>query len=240
MREKIKRADIWQFLRFCLVGTLNTSIDFGVLNLLLWLYPTADTGKILEYNSVTVLLACTNSFFWNKYWTFQKRGPITFQEVYRFIVVAGGTILINDILVWMLSRTFPGIMGSARIGANVLKLGSIAGTMSISFFGMRLWVFFQNRFAAEVRSLADHETKKLPALTLMFDVDTVIMGAIKPVPDIDTVIIGAIKPVHDVDTIGIHAISKPKSNMLASDSLLNKYAHQQILREISYEDVNHT
>jgi len=225
VREKIKKADIWQFLRFCVVGTSNAVIDFGVLNLLLWLYPTSDIWITLGYNSVAVLLAATNSFFWNKYWTFQQRNPISFQEIYRFIVVASGTTLMNDTLMWLLGRTFPGIIGSSLLGANVLKLGAIIGTMSISFFGMRLWVFFQNRFAEEARSLADHETKKLPALKLMYDVDTVI--------------IGALKPVHDVDTLVIRASGKPKSSMLAIDNSFNKYP-QQILREISYEEVNHS
>src|SRR5260370_1422410 len=50
--KKIQKADIWQFLRFCIVGTLNAVIDFGVLNLLLWLYPTLSTWKTLEYNSL--------------------------------------------------------------------------------------------------------------------------------------------------------------------------------------------
>jgi putative flippase GtrA len=195
--RKIKKTDIWQFLRFCIVGMSNAVIDFGVLNLLLWLYPTTDNWKILGYNSVAVLLAATNSFFWNKYWTFQKRNSITFQEVYRFIVVASGTTLMNDTLIWLLGRILPGIMGSNLAGANVLKLGAIIGTMSISFFGMRLWVFFQHRFAGEARSFSDYETQKLPALKLVYDFDTVIVGAIKP--------------VHDVDTLVIRAPGKPKS-----------------------------
>lgn len=179
--SRIKKADIWQFLRFCVVGTSNAVIDFGVLNLLLWLYPTAHVWKTLGYNSTAVLLASTNSFFWNKYWTFQQRSPITFQEVYRFIVIASGTTLMNDALLLLLGRAFPGIMSSSLIGANALKLGAIIGTMSISFFGMRLWVFFQHRFGGEARSLADYETKRLPALKLIYDVNTVIVGAIKPV-----------------------------------------------------------
>src|SRR2546421_12712757 len=134
--SRIQKVDIWQFLRFCIVGTSNAVIDFGVLNLLLRLYATSDTWKTLEYNSIAVLLASTNSFFWNKYWTFQQRNPITFQEVYRFIVVASGTTLMNDTLIWLLGRTFPGVMGSSLLGSNVLKLGAIIGTMSISFFGM--------------------------------------------------------------------------------------------------------
>jgi putative flippase GtrA len=178
--KKIQKADIWQFLRFCIVGTLNSVIDFGVLNLLLWLYPTTSTGKTLGYNSLAVLLASTNSFFWNKYWTFQLRSPITFQEIYRFIVVASGTTLMNDTLMWQLGRTFPGILSSGLIGANVSKLGSIVGTMSISFFGMRLWVFFQHRRAEEGPSLADTKMEKLAGIKLIYDIDTVNVGAIRP------------------------------------------------------------
>src|SRR6266566_3665883 len=86
---RVMRADIWQFLRFCIVGTSNAVIDFLILNLLLWVYPTGDTWRVLSYNSLAVLLAATNSFFWNKYWTFQHRNPITRHEVFRFAIVAG-------------------------------------------------------------------------------------------------------------------------------------------------------
>ena len=34
MISRVKKAGIWQFLRFCVVGTSNAVIDFGVLNLL--------------------------------------------------------------------------------------------------------------------------------------------------------------------------------------------------------------
>src|SRR5437667_1804854 len=125
---KIKKADIWQFVRFCIVGSLNAIIDFLVLNVLLWAYPTGNTWRVLGYNSVAVLLAATNSFFWNKYWTFQQRRPITFQEVSRFTIVASGTILMNDLLMWLLSGLFPGIIRSTLIGANALKLGAIMGS----------------------------------------------------------------------------------------------------------------
>ncbi len=222
---RVEKALIWQFLRFCIVGTSNAIIDFGVLNLLLWLYPTTDTWKTLAYNSLAVLLAATNSFFWNKYWTFQKRNPITSQEVYRFILVANGTMLMNDLLMWLLGECFPGIMRSSLIGANILKLGAIIGTMSISFFGMRLWVFFQKRYTEEALTLADHATIKLPIIKLVYDVDTVIVGAVKP--------------VHDVDTMIIYAPEKPKHNMLTIDTHFRKYAPKQTLEVLSCEDINH-
>jgi putative flippase GtrA len=147
--KMIERIAAWQFLRFCAVGASNALIDFGVLNLLLWLSPAGDDWKTLAYNSVAVLLASTNSFMWNKYWTFQKRGRITFQEISRFMVVAGGTMFINDAFMWLLGRVFPGMTGGNLIGSNMLKLGAIIGAMSISFFGMRLWVFFQRGHAKQ-------------------------------------------------------------------------------------------
>ncbi len=172
MLNKIEKADIWQFLRFCVVGTLNAVIDFGVLNLLLWLYPTTVLWKTLGYNSVAVLLASTNSFFWNKYWTFQQRNHITSQEVYRFAVLASGTTLMNDALMWLLGRAFPSFMTSSLLGANALKLAAIVGTMSISFFGMRLWVFFQKKFTGEAESLLDYGAEKLLVLEAVYDADT--------------------------------------------------------------------
>jgi dolichol-phosphate mannosyltransferase len=144
-QRKITKSDIWQFLRFCMVGSLNAVIDFAVLNILLWLYPTGDIWRVLEYNSFAVLMAATNSFFWNKYWTFKQRHPITRQEVFRFAVLTCSTVLMNDLLIELLARIFPGLMNSALIGSNILKLGAIIGTTSVSFFGMRLWVFFQRK-----------------------------------------------------------------------------------------------
>lgn len=203
---QVKKAYIWQFLRFCIVGTSNTVLDFLVLNVLLWALPTTDTWRVLGYNSLAVILGATNSFFWNKYWTFQQRDPITFQELYRFIVVASGTTLMNDTLMWLLGRAFPGIMNSSLVGTNVLKLGAILGTMSISFFGMRLWVFLQKRSAGGAQSMADDATKRLPGIKLVYDIETVISAALKP--------------AFEMDTIKADAPSKSKSSLPAADALL--------------------
>ncbi len=163
--RKIKLSDIWQFLRFCVVGSLNAVIDFSILNLLLWAFPNQNTWHVLAYNSLAVLLASINSFFCNRYWTFKQSRTITFQEVYRFAVIAGGTIVMNDLLMLVLSGLFPGIIRSGLIGANVLKLAAIIGTMSISFFGMRLWVFLQRATEANMsmskRTLAEIEIENL-------------------------------------------------------------------------------
>ncbi len=164
MKKKVKLADLLQLGRFAVVGVSNSVIDFGILNLLLWLYPTTNTWQTLSYNSLAVLLASTNSFFWNKYWTFQQKNKVSTQEVYRFIVLAISTTLMNDGLMLLLGKLFPAIMRSSLLGANALKLGAILGTMSISFFGMRLWVFFQKR-----RVVASTNASISPASLAIFD-----------------------------------------------------------------------
>jgi hypothetical protein len=72
---------------------------------------------------------------------------------------------------WLLGKFFPNIMNSTLIGANALKLAAIIGTMSISFFGMRLWVFFQKRFGGEAEALMEYGTDKLLAIEAMCDPD---------------------------------------------------------------------
>ncbi len=192
MKKKISVTGILQLVRFGIVGVSNTAIDVGILNLLLWFYPSSNTWRTLGYNSLAVLLGATNSFFWNKYWTFQQRNKITGQEVFRFVVLAVSTTLLNDVLILLLSKAFPMVMQSSLLGANALKLASIVGTMSISFFGMRIWVFFQKRNVGDAISVMDIDTLKLPALKLAYDVTVMVNGVIKPIYEVDTAVLPAI------------------------------------------------
>jgi len=138
-----------QFTRFCVVGTSNTVIDFGVLNAALAAFPTRATVPLLAYNTVAVVLAATNSFVWNRRFTFRVRGPLRAGEVARFAVVALGTAGLNDLVLLTLSGLFPALMVSGALGANVIKLGAILGALALSFFGMRFWVFIGMRLSPD-------------------------------------------------------------------------------------------
>jgi putative flippase GtrA len=131
------------------VGTSNAVIDFGVLNAALAAFPTRATVPLLAYNTAAVVLAATNSFVWNRRFTFRVRGPLRAGEVARFAVVAAGTAGLNDLVLLALSVVFPALMGSGALGANVLKLGAILGAMALSFFGMRFWVFLGKRLPTD-------------------------------------------------------------------------------------------
>ena len=144
---KTSSGALGQLARFCVVGTSNAIIDFGVLNVALAAFPTKATVPLLAYNTAAVVLAATNSFVWNRRFTFRVRGPLRAGEVARFAVVAAGTAGLNDLVLLVLSAVFPALMGSGTLGANVLKLGAILGAMALSFFGMRCWVFIGKRLS---------------------------------------------------------------------------------------------
>ena len=63
----MKKESIFQFLKFALVGVLNTVVDFLVFQLfnltLGWMY----LAQVIGYCA-----GILNSYFWNSRWTFRK------------------------------------------------------------------------------------------------------------------------------------------------------------------------
>jgi putative flippase GtrA len=130
-----------QFLRFGLVGGLNTNVDLLILNVLLWLFPTQHTSLLIIYNSIAYGIGAINSFVLNKYWTFGHRKHTTPAELLRFVVTTCAGIVSNDLLIWMVGSVLHPFISNATIWTNASKILAILGTSSISYLGMRLWVF---------------------------------------------------------------------------------------------------
>lgn len=140
-RWKQLRKQIGQIGKFGVVGGLNTILDVVVLNLLLWIFPATTTLALLLFNSLAYSVGAINSFLLNKYWTFQQRRKTTWKEVSRFIIATLCGMGCNDGIIWC-ANTFVHFPGSnTTLWTNATKIFAIAGTVCISFFGMRLWVF---------------------------------------------------------------------------------------------------
>jgi putative flippase GtrA len=79
-----KQKLIYQIIKFIQVGSLNTFVDWGILNLFLIL-ATVNSGFLYAVcKAGSFIVAATNSYFWNKYWTFKKETePSTFSEKKR-------------------------------------------------------------------------------------------------------------------------------------------------------------
>jgi len=135
------KVSLWQFARFSVVGILNTLIDVITLNILLWRFPTHNANLLLVYNSLAYIFGALNSFCLNKYWTFRQRNGTTSGEIVRFVVLSFAGILCNDSIFWLVARSLHPLITNNLLWANISKGMAVVGTMTISYLGMRLWVF---------------------------------------------------------------------------------------------------
>ncbi len=87
---------IYQIAKFGLVGALNTFIDFGILNTAIILVETASGIHFPIFKGISFIAAATNSYFWNKHWTFEKKESLFASgEFAKFIAVTFVGFLLN-------------------------------------------------------------------------------------------------------------------------------------------------
>ena len=134
-------SPLLQLLRFCIVGGLNTFVDVLVFNLLMLGLPTQDNGLLVIYNSLAYLVGAVNSFCWNKLWTFQQRSSVTNGQLARFALVTSLGILCNDAFLWLATTLLTSFSLTSFLWVNVAKVCAIAGSVAISYLGMRFSVF---------------------------------------------------------------------------------------------------
>lgn len=80
---------LYQFAKFASVGVLNSVIDIGIFNLETFLYGSLPVGFVFSaFKAVSFLSATTNSFFWNKYWTFGVGSIPKAGEAIKFYTIA--------------------------------------------------------------------------------------------------------------------------------------------------------
>ncbi len=133
---------IFQIVKFGEVGVLNTFVDAGILNFLIGASGITAGVWLAPLNTVSFLFAMTNSYFWNKVWTFKNEGRATGKNFLQFLVVSGiGWGINTGILVLVTSLVSPLFGLSAGAWANIAKLGAIFISIIWNFFGYKFIVF---------------------------------------------------------------------------------------------------
>ena len=122
-----------QFAKFVMVGLVNTAIDF-------FIYFSLTRGTdfferhLLSANIIAFSIAATNSFFWNKKWTFRDQGKNYHVQYSKFLIVSIGGLLLSQ--------------GIFVLGVHYLKISDIitklAAVVIITFWNFALnkwWTF---------------------------------------------------------------------------------------------------
>ena len=133
---------IYQIAKFVEVGILNTIVDFGILNLLIWWTGITAGWAIAPLNAASFLCATINSYFWNKFWTFKKGGVATGGEFTQFLIISAIGIGINTgIVVAGTGLILPFLGMSPAAWANVIKILATFVSMVWNFLGYKFIVF---------------------------------------------------------------------------------------------------
>lgn len=129
---------IFQFGKFAAVGASNTAIDFGVLNLLLTPLGLA-TGNFALAKFLSGMIATLNSFFWNKFWSFDKKEKKHIgREALTFYAVTGSGLLFNVAIATTVVTLGPDNEIVPRLVAPAVATGAMAFW---NFFGYKFIVF---------------------------------------------------------------------------------------------------
>ncbi len=139
-----KISSLWQFAKFGAGGALSAAIDIGILNLFSLIFQIFSGPWIILFNGTSIAFAMTNSYLWNKLWTFKKDGSSVFQmkEYSKFIGATLGSLIMGSAIVYVLTTIVgppPNI--SMEIWENIAKLTSIPPVVAWNFIAYKFFVF---------------------------------------------------------------------------------------------------
>ncbi|MCX6797949.1 MAG: GtrA family protein [Candidatus Falkowbacteria bacterium] len=125
-----------QFVKFALIGVLNTLIDFCLYFLLTRYIPffSYRSPNLYLANGLSFLSATTFSFFANRFWTFAITKKPSVTEAGRFYIITLSGLFINSLFLYI---------GIKILNINDLLAKAIATIFYVlwNFGFLRTWVF---------------------------------------------------------------------------------------------------
>lgn len=129
-----------RYLKFALIGGVGAVINLAIL----W---TAVEVFAVYYMVAAVLafvVADTNNFIWNRWWTFRSKGKIHFQYP-QFLLVSVDGLMLNLILLRLLIEDLFPSLGLSGLGSSMdVVLAQVVAIFLVSvfnFFANALWTF---------------------------------------------------------------------------------------------------
>jgi len=142
-----KYPSLAQFFRFCIVGGIGAVVDFGSYAIItrlfnFWKTWTIFGQQIIVANMVSVFLAITSNFFWNKYWAFKDASKKVAGQWLQFFVLNSVTYILNQLLVSLIifHTSLEKITG-AKTEDIVAKIIAVAIILFLNFAISKFIVF---------------------------------------------------------------------------------------------------
>jgi putative flippase GtrA len=122
---------VWEFLKFCIVGSSGMVIDFGST----WLLK--EKLRINKYfaNSTGFILAATSNYLLNRYWTFHSENTKVVTEYFSFVLISVIGLGINNLVVYVLTE-------KVKLNFYISKLFAV-GAVTLWNFSMNYLITFR-------------------------------------------------------------------------------------------------
>lgn len=121
--------DLFRFIKFGLVGVLNTAINWIIFILLNSLGVYYIISNIISYS-----LSTLNSYIWNSKWVFKYNGDNIKETTFKFIILNIIGLILNTCILYILVD----ILGSSKIIGLIITTGIVT---ILNYFINKLWVF---------------------------------------------------------------------------------------------------
>lgn len=154
-----RHKELERFLKFAFVGVIGTFVDLGISNFLMKFVfrVTKESGgtPILIASTIGFVLAVSNNFIWNRYWTYpDSRSHPIWLQLGQFFAVNTVGLFIRVVIIALLSVPFISLIGalpqsllnSLSISKDIQAL--LGGDMALltAIGVVLLWNFFVNRY----------------------------------------------------------------------------------------------
>lgn len=137
------RVGFFQLGKYGVIGVLNTFLNAGIYNFLIFITDISSGIKVDLFFIATFIVTVINSFFWNKYWSFEERETETIKsEAIKFFSVSAAVAIVNIGIIHLIVNTIGAPAGmDPKIWANIALAFTIVTAFFGNFFGYKFIVF---------------------------------------------------------------------------------------------------
>lgn len=119
-----------QFIKFGIVGILNTLIGLGIYYIFIYI----DVSLYIAGNTVGFIAGVLNSYYWNNKYVFSKSEEGHLGPLMRTFAAYGGTFLLGTALLFIMVQYL-------HISEWIAPLINLAVTIPLNFLLNKFWAF---------------------------------------------------------------------------------------------------
>lgn len=137
------RIGFFQLGKYGVIGVLNTFLNAGIYNFLIFITNIASGLTVDSFFVTAFIITVTNSFLWNRYWTFKQTGMETVgKDAFQFFFVSTAVAVINFGILHIIINVIGAPMGiDLKIWANIALGFTIITAFLGNFFSYKYIVF---------------------------------------------------------------------------------------------------